>query len=71
MKLGKETTEKYCKFNVEFENGEFKMLKDYGLKEIQKDDSALINYAVNKILIDSIKRRNNESKSTRKTKAAN
>jgi len=50
MKLGKETKVKYCNFDVTFEDKEFKMLKDYGLKEIQKDDSALVNYAVNKIL---------------------
>jgi len=54
MKLGKETKVDYCKFDVEFENNEFQILKDYGLKKIQEDDEALVNYAVNKILIDQI-----------------
>ena len=50
MKFGKETSEKYCKFDVEFENKEWNILRDYGLKLIQKDEGALVNYAVNKIL---------------------
>jgi hypothetical protein len=50
MKFGKETIEKFCKFDVEFSNEECTMLKKYGQKLIKDDDAALINYAVNEIL---------------------
>jgi len=61
MKFGKETKKVYCQFEFEFEDKEFQMLREYGLKEIAKDDNALVNYAINKILANcvntSVKRR--------------
>jgi hypothetical protein len=54
MKLGKETKVTYHKFDVDFENKEYKMLKNYALQEIVKDDEALVNYAVNKILTKAV-----------------
>jgi len=55
MKIGKEKKEIYYKFDVDFEKNEYETLKEYGLKEIVKDDNALINYATNKILINAVK----------------
>lgn len=54
MKLGKEKSEKYCRFEAEFTKAEWLALKDYGLQSIQKDDSALVNYAFNKILKEKV-----------------
>jgi len=71
MKLGKETAEKYCKFDVELSNKEWDMLKNYGLELIQNDEGALINYAFNKILEKQLKENKNESKNTRQTRAKN
>jgi hypothetical protein len=50
MKLGKETIETVYKFDAKFSAKESKMLKEYGLELIQKDEASLINYAVNRIL---------------------
>ena len=55
MKLSKETIEKYHKFDIDLDKKEYKILRDYGLKLINSDDEALINYAVNKILGDAVK----------------
>lgn len=56
MKLGKETEEKVCKFDAEFTAKEWKMLKDYGQKLILKDEGALVNYALNDILHNEVKK---------------
>ena len=54
MKIGKETIEESCKFDIDLSSKEAATLKEYGLKNIQNDDAALINYAVNKMLRDYI-----------------
>jgi hypothetical protein len=54
MKIGKEKKEIYYRFDVDFEKKEYDILREYGAKEIVKDDNALINYAVNKILVNMI-----------------
>jgi len=54
MKFGKQKIEKVYKFDVDFEDKEYAYLKDYGLKEIQKDSEALVNYAVNKVLANAV-----------------
>ena len=61
MKFGKETKEKVCKFDVEFSDKEFSFLKEYGLKEIKNDYPALVNYALNKILIKEIERKSKKN----------
>lgn len=55
MKFGKHKIEKVYNFDVDFEDKEYAFLQDYGLREIQKDPEALINYAVNSILAKTIK----------------
>ena len=65
--MGKETKVSYCKFDVTFGEKEYDMLRDYGLKEIQKDPDSLVNYAVNKVLENHVKENKNESKNSRKT----
>jgi len=55
MQFGKHDIEKVYRFDVDFENKEYALLKDYGLKEIQNDSEALVNYAVNKILANAVK----------------
>ena len=62
MKIGKEKAIQYSEFKVDFESKEYCMLKEYGKKEILKDDNALINYAINKILADYIQRNQVKSK---------
>jgi hypothetical protein len=71
MKFGKETSEEYCKFDVELSNKEWAMLKDYGLKLIQNDEGALINYAFNKILEKQAKEEKNAGKNTQQARAKN
>lgn len=56
MKFGKETEEKFHRFDVSMDKKEHKFLRDYGLDQIKNDDEALINYAVNKILGEEIKK---------------
>jgi len=60
MIFGKETKEKVCKFDVDFEENEWDMLKKYGLKTIKTDESALVNYAVNDILRKEVERKEAE-----------
>jgi len=55
MKFGKESVEKFHKFDVSFDKKEHSFLRDYGLDQIKNDDEALINYAVNKILREAVK----------------
>lgn len=55
MKFGKQKIEKIYNFDVDFEDNEYSILKDYGLREIQKDPEALVNYAVNKVLANAVK----------------
>lgn len=55
MKFSKECPAKYVKVDVQFDDKEHKLLRDYGLKHIILDDEALINYAINKILLDTVK----------------
>lgn len=50
MKIVKETEEKSYKFVVDLSTKESAVLKEYGLKSIENDDEALINYAINKIV---------------------
>lgn len=57
MIFGKETIEKVCKFEADFEDKEWDMLKKYGLKHIKKDEAALVNYAVNDILRKEVERK--------------
>lgn len=56
MKFGKETVEKCHKFDMDMSEKERAILACYGLKQIKNDEEALINYAVNKILINAIKK---------------
>ena len=56
MKFGKEIEEKYHRFDVNMDKKEHAFLKNYGLEQIQNDDEALINYAVNKILAEAVKK---------------
>ena len=55
MKFGKHKIEKVYNFDVDFEDKEHSILQAYGLREIQKDPEALVNYAVNKILANAMK----------------
>lgn len=57
MKFGKETSEKVCMFDVDFDKKEWDMLRDYGLGLIKNDEEALINYAVNDILRKEVERK--------------
>jgi len=66
MKFGKETAEKYVKFDVDIDNNEYDMLKNYGLEQIKNDDQALINYAVNKILRAEVEREEKKGKKSKK-----
>lgn len=50
MELGDEREEKYCKFSLDLSDAEAKYLRDVGLKHIENDEEALIEYAVNFIL---------------------
>lgn len=65
MIFGKETIEKVHKFDVDFEDKELAMLKEYGLKTIKTDEGALVNYAINDILRKEVER-NERNKSNRK-----
>ena len=53
MELGPETKETFYKFPLDLSEKEAKYLRDIGLKQIESDDEALINYAVNYILYTS------------------
>jgi len=55
MELGKERKETIYKFDLDVTPNEAKMLRDLGLHRIQKDDSALIEYAVVSLLEEKIK----------------
>jgi len=54
MKLENEKKECFYKYDIDLQPEEYKMLKEYGLKHIVDDPDALINYAVIKILKESI-----------------
>ena len=54
MKLDNEKKECFYKYDLDLQSEEYKMLKEYGLKHIVNDDDALINYAVVRILKESI-----------------
>lgn len=54
MELGNEKEEMFYTFPLEVSDEEAKRLRDIGLKEIKKDDEALINYAVNFILAQKV-----------------
>ena len=56
MKFGKETKETYCQFDVDLSKKEWETLKEYGRKTIEKDDGALINYAINDIVRKEVER---------------
>lgn len=70
MKLGKETKETYYKFDCEFSDDECDKLVEYGWREIQKDEAALVNYAVNKLLYNAVEANKTKkgAKNERKTK---
>jgi hypothetical protein len=53
MELTNEKLVKSYEYDIEgLSPEEYTHLRNYGLKEIKKDDEALINYAFNKILYD-------------------
>ena len=54
MQFGKFRPVKMWDAEVEMDDFAFKSLREFGLKEIAKDDAALINYAINKALKDGI-----------------
>lgn len=56
MKLGKDVVEKCHRFDIGLSKKEYETLKNYGLEQVKSDDEALINYAVNKILADAVKK---------------
>ena len=68
--FGKETIDKVHKFDVDCTDVEWKTLKEYGLKKIQEDDLALINYAVVDLLKKYIESKDGTVKSTKKIKKA-
>jgi len=49
-------------FDVDFTQDEIDRLKSYGLEKIQNDEPALINYAVNLILEETVKNIKEENK---------
>lgn len=51
MKIGKEKKVTYYHYQVTMSPEEFKILRAHGLRIIQNDDEALINYAI----LDGIK----------------
>lgn len=55
MKILKERKEVNVIMDVDFSGEERKLLKDYALKNIEKDEDALINWAFVDILENSIK----------------
>jgi len=54
MEINDERKETYYKYNIDATDEEAALLKEIGLKRIQTDDAALINYAVVKMLEDYI-----------------
>ena len=58
MNLTNEKKESYYRYDVEFEDDEFDLLYQAGLREIIKDKDAVINYIVNKILRDYVEENN-------------
>jgi len=54
MQFKNEKKKQYSEFKVDFSKAELEFLKDYALKNIVNDENELCNYAVNKILEESV-----------------
>lgn len=52
MQLTNERKSDSLEYDMDLSKSEATMLREYGLKKIQEDDEALINYAVNHILFE-------------------
>lgn len=52
MKLSNEKKIQTLEYDIDLNNEEAGLLREYGLKRIQEDEDALINYAINRVLFD-------------------
>ena len=66
MKFLNETKEEMYNFEVDLDPEEAKWFRDFGLREIEKDEEALINYAVNFILREQIEQIEKENEKLQK-----
>lgn len=55
MKLSNEIEEQVVRFDLELSKDEFLFLRQLGFQEIQKDDQALVEYAVKWIFEQQVK----------------